>query len=154
MASTYSIKDSLVRSPIKEERNLFNIDPTLFISLLILCAIGLAVLYSATSGETAAITRQSIRFALGFIALFFLAQIPVKEMARWTPWLYAVGIGLLLVVMFVGYSGKGAQRWLDLGFMRFQPSELLKIILHLSTHLRSRPTPRRRGARLFCPSSR
>ena len=129
MASTYSIKDSLVRSPIKEERNLFNIDPTLFISLLILCAIGLAVLYSATSGETAAITRQSIRFALGFIALFFLAQIPVKEMARWTPWLYAIGIGLLLVVMFVGYSGKGAQRWLDLGFIRFQPSELLKIFL-------------------------
>ncbi len=129
MASTYSIKDSLVRSPIKEERNLFNIDPTLFISLLILCAIGLAVLYSATSGETAAITRQSIRFALGFIALFFLAQIPIKDMARWTPWLYAIGIGLLLVVMFVGYSGKGAQRWLDLGFMRFQPSELLKIFL-------------------------
>ena len=129
MASTYSIKDSLVTSPIKEERNLFNIDPTLFISLLILCAIGLAVLYSATSGETAAITRQSIRFALGFIALFFLAQIPVKEMARWTPWLYAIGIGLLLVVMFVGYSGKGAQRWLDLGFIRFQPSELLKIFL-------------------------
>ena len=129
MASTYSIKDSLVTSPIKEERNLFNIDPTLFISLLILCAIGLAVLYSATSGETAAITRQSIRFALGFITLFFLAHIPVKEMARWTPWLYAIGIGLLLVVMFVGYSGKGAQRWLDLGFIRFQPSELLKIFL-------------------------
>ena len=143
MASTYSIKDSLVTSPIKEERNLFNIDPTLLISLLILCAIGLAVLYSSTSGETAAITRQSIRFAVGFIALFFLAQIPIKDMARWTPWLYTFGIGLLLVVMFVGYSGKGAQRWLDLGFMRFQPSELLKIFLPmmLAWYFSEKPMP-------------
>ena len=48
MASTYSIKDSLVTSPIREERNLFNIDPALMGSLLLLCGIGLAVLYSAT----------------------------------------------------------------------------------------------------------
>lgn len=129
MASTYSIKDSLVTSPIKEERNLFNIDPTLMVSLLLLCGIGLAVLYSATSGETAAITRQSIRFALGFAALLFLAQIPAKELARWSPWLYLFGLGLLFVVMAVGYSGKGAQRWIDLGILRFQPSELLKIFL-------------------------
>jgi len=129
MASTYSIKDSLVTSPIREERNLFNIDPTLFISLMVLCTIGLAVLYSATSGETASITRQSVRFAVGFIALLILAQIPMKELARWSPWLYLIGVGLLLVVMTMGYSGKGAQRWIDLGFMRFQPSELMKIFL-------------------------
>ncbi len=129
MASSYSIRDSLVNSPIREERNLFNIDPTLFISLVLLCTIGLAVLYSATSGEMAAITRQSIRFALGFAALIFLAQIPAKELARWSPWLYLLGIALLLVVMMIGYSGKGAQRWIDLGVVRFQPSELLKIFL-------------------------
>jgi len=129
MASTYSIKDSLVTSPIKEERNLFNIDPTLFISLLLLCTLGLAVLYSATSGEMAAITRQSIRFGLGFLALLLLAQIPPKELARWSPWLYLVGVGLLVVVMLIGYSGKGAQRWIDIGIVRFQPSELLKIFL-------------------------
>lgn len=129
MASNYSIRDSLVTSPIREERNLFNIDPTLFISLLLLCTIGLAVLYSATSGEMAAITRQSIRFTLGFAALIFLAQIPAKELARWSPWLYLLGIALLLVVMMIGYSGKGAQRWIDLGIVRFQPSELLKIFL-------------------------
>ncbi len=129
MASSYSIRDSLVNSPIREERNLFNIDPTLFISLVLLCTIGLAVLYSATSGEMAAITRQSIRFALGFAALIFLAQIPAKELARWSPWLYLLGIALLMVVMMIGYSGKGAQRWIDLGIVRFQPSELLKIFL-------------------------
>ena len=129
MSSTYSIKDSLVTSPIREERNFLNIDPTLFIALLLLCSIGLAVLYSATSGEIAAITRQSIRFGLGLAALLFLAQIPAKELARWSPWLYLLGIALLLVVMAIGYSGKGAQRWIDLGIVRFQPSELLKIFL-------------------------
>jgi len=129
MARNYSIKDSLVTSPIREERNLFNIDPTLFISLLVLCTVGLAVLYSATSGEMAAIVRQSVRYAIGFFALLVLAQISPKEFSRMSPWLYLVGVGLLVVVMFVGYSGKGAQRWLDLGFIRFQPSELLKIFL-------------------------
>ena len=143
MASTYSIKDSLVTSPIKEERNIFNIDPTLLIALLLLCSVGLAVLYSATSGEMAAIVRQSIRFAIGFMALFVLAQISPKELSRLSPWLYLIAVGLLLVVMFVGYSGKGAQRWLDLGFFRFQPSELLKLFLPmmLAWYFSEKPMP-------------
>jgi rod shape determining protein RodA len=143
MASTYSIKDSLITSPIGEERNLFNIDPALFVSLLLLCIIGLAVLYSATSGEMPAITRQSIRFALGFAALVFLAQLDPKDLARLSPWLYLIGVGLLLVVMLMGYSGKGAQRWLDLGFIRFQPSELLKIFLPMMAawHFSKKPLP-------------
>jgi rod shape determining protein RodA len=129
MASSYSIKDSLVTSPIRVERNLFNIDPILFVALFLLCGLGLAVLYSATSGEMAAITRQAIRFVIGFAALLFLAQIPAKELSRWSPWFYLIGIGLLLVVMATGYVGKGAQRWIDLGVVRFQPSEMLKIFL-------------------------
>lgn len=143
MSSSYSIKDSLVTSPIREERSLFNIDPTLLIALMLLCSVGLAVLYSATSGEMAAITRQSIRFAIGFIALFVLAQISPKELSRLSPWLYLIAIGLLLVVMFVGYSGKGAQRWLDLGFFRFQPSELLKLFLPmmLAWYFSEKPMP-------------
>ena len=143
MASSYSIKDSLVTSPIREERNLFNIDPTLLIALLLLCSAGLAVLYSATSGEMAAITRQSIRFVIGFIALFVLAQISPKELSRLSPWLYLIAVGLLFVVMFVGYSGKGAQRWLDLGIVRFQPSELLKLFLPmmLAWYFSEKPMP-------------
>ena len=129
MASSYSIKDSLVTSPIRVERNLFNIDPILFVALFLLCGLGLTVLYSATSGEMAAITRQAIRFVIGFAALLFLAQIPAKELSRWSPWFYLIGIGLLLVVMATGYVGKGAQRWIDLGVVRFQPSEMLKIFL-------------------------
>ena len=116
-------------SPIKNDRHLLNIDPSLMGALLLLCGIGLVVLYSATSGEMAAITRQSIRFGIGIAALIFLAQIPSKQLSNWSPWLYLIGLALLVVVMAVGYSGKGAQRWLDLGIIRFQPSEVMKIFL-------------------------
>jgi len=129
MSSAYSIKNTFVSSPIKDERHLFNLDPTLMGALILLCGIGLIVLYSATSGEIAAITRQSIRFGIGFAALIFLAQIPSKQLSSWSPWLYLAGLILLFVVMVMGYSGKGAQRWLDLGIIRFQPSEFMKIFV-------------------------
>lgn len=129
MTIYYSIKNSLGSLQIKNEKYLFNLDPTLMGALLLLCGIGLIVLYSATSGEMVAITRQFIRFGIGFAALIFLAQIPSKQLSGWSPWLYLAGLALLFVVMAVGYSGKGAQRWLDLGVFRFQPSEVMKIFL-------------------------
>ena len=86
-------------SRIKSEKNFLSIDPTLMGLLILLCGIGLAVLYSATSGEVAAITRQSIRFGVGFAALIILAQIPSKRLSNWSPWLFLIGLALLLVVM-------------------------------------------------------
>ena len=129
MSTAYPSKGSAMSSSMNYKNHLFNIDPALLSAVILLCAIGLAVLYSATSGEVAAITRQSIRFGLGLVALIFLAQIPSKQLVNWSPWLYMAGLGLLLVVMVIGYSGKGAQRWLDLGVFRFQPSEVMKIFL-------------------------
>ncbi len=129
MSTVFSSKGIIMSSPIKNERHLLNIDPALMGALILLCGIGLTVLYSATSGEMAAVTRQSIRFALGFVALVFLAQIPSKQLSNWSPWLFLLGLVLLFVVMAIGYSGKGAQRWLDLGIFRFQPSEVMKIFL-------------------------
>ena len=128
MSSTYSIRNSLVTSPIRKEKPILNLDPTLMGALILLCGLGLVVLYSATSGEMAPITRQSIRFAIGFAALVFLAQIPSKQLSDWSLWLYVLGLVLLLLVIVFG-SGKGAQRWLDLGIIRFQPSEVMKIFL-------------------------
>lgn len=116
-------------TPISNEKNFLNIDPVLMGALIVLFGISLVVLFSATSGEMNAITRQSIRFGIGLAALIFLAQIPCKQLSNWTPFLFAIGMLLLFVVMAIGYSGKGAQRWLDLGFIRFQPSELMKIFL-------------------------
>ncbi len=141
--SSYSIKNSLVTSPIKDEKKFLNLDPALFGALILLSGLGLAVLYSATSEEMAAITRQSIRFAIGFAALIVMAQIPSKTLSSWSPWLFAGGLLLLVIVMFFGYSGKGAQRWLDLGVIRFQPSELMKVFLPmmLAWYFRDKPLP-------------
>src|SRR5262249_14728967 len=56
-----------------------------------------------------------------------LARVNPNFLRRASPWLFAFGIMLLLIVDGIGYIGKGAQRWLDLGIVRFQPSELMKL---------------------------
>jgi rod shape determining protein RodA len=56
-----------------------------------------------------------------------VAQIPPARLRSWSPLLYGVGVAMLIAVLLVGDIGKGAQRWLDFGFLRFQPSELLKL---------------------------
>lgn len=73
-------------------------------------------------------TNQLIRIALAFVALFVAAQLRPAFYRRWTPFVYAGGVLLLVLVLFVGVTVKGSQRWLDLpGLPRFQPSELMKI---------------------------
>ena len=110
-------------------RPLLNLDPVLMGSLVVLCGAGLAVLYSAANNDMDVVIRQFTHFAIGFVVLVLLAQIPSKQLFKWSPWLYLGGMILLVMVLVVGYSGKGAQRWLDLGLIRFQPSELMKIFL-------------------------
>jgi rod shape determining protein RodA len=98
--------------------------------LLIVCAIvslGMVVLYSAVSADTGLLLRQGMRFGVGLVAFFVLAQIPPHYLRIFTPWIYLLGVGLLLAVAVEGKISMGAQRWLDLGFVRFQPSELLKL---------------------------
>ncbi len=112
------------------QRNIFlrlHIDITLLIGLFLLLVLGLVVLYSAADQRVDIIIRQATRIGLGLTGLFLLAQIPMRTIIRWTPWLYAIGLILLFAVMFFGSSGKGAQRWLDLKVIRFQPSELMKL---------------------------
>jgi rod shape determining protein RodA len=98
--------------------------------LLIICAIaglGMVVLYSAVSAESGLLLRQGMRFGVGLVAFFVMAQITPHYLRIFTPWMYMLGIGLLVAVAIEGQIGKGAQRWLDLGFVTFQPSELLKL---------------------------
>jgi len=74
-----------------------------------------------------------------------VAQIPMFVLRAWSPWLFLVGVGLLVAVMWVGDMGKGAQRWLDLGVIRFQPSEIMKLAmpLMLAWYLARRAAPPR-----------
>ena len=105
------------------------LDPALLAGLVALSLLGLVVLYSAAGQDPQALVRQLIRLGVAFGVMFIMAQIPPRNLCQWTPWLYAGGVALLVAVWFFGAMGKGAQRWLDLGFMRFQPSEVMKLLV-------------------------
>ncbi len=106
-----------------------HIDKVLLYGLLLLLSLGMLVLYSAASKDLSVIIRQLTRLLLAFIALFTLAQIPPQKYQHWAPALYGAGLVLLIAVLVIGDIGKGAQRWLDFGILRFQPSELMKLAL-------------------------
>ncbi len=116
-------------NPTKAEGLLagMHLDLPLLTGLILLCGFGLVVLYSASGQDMGQIQRQAIRLALAFCGMVVLAQIPTSVLRRWSPWLYGIGILMLIAVLSFGEVGKGAQRWLNLGFFRFQPSELLKL---------------------------
>jgi len=104
-----------------------HVDLQLLSGVLLLCLIGLVVLYSA-GGENIEFTlRQGVRMCLGLLFMLCFAQVSPSRLERWSIWIYLLSLALLVTVLLVGHTGKGAQRWLDLGFFRFQPSELMKI---------------------------
>ncbi|MDH5228767.1 MAG: rod shape-determining protein RodA [Gammaproteobacteria bacterium] len=105
----------------------FHLDWPLFAGLLVLSVVGLFILYSASGQDLGTIGRQVLRLTMAFMVMLLIAQIPPHHLEFWTPWVFSLGIVLLLAVLLFGDVGKGAQRWLDLGLFRFQPSELMKI---------------------------
>lgn len=106
----------------------------MFIVLLIsVAAVGFAMLYSAANGSMDPWSkRQMVRFGVGLGLLFVVALIDIRVWLRWAYAGYAVSLLLLLAVEFGGTVGMGAQRWIDLGFITLQPSELMKITLVLA----------------------
>ncbi len=118
-------------------------DPILLVSMLVLFVFGLAVLYSATGHDTEVVFRQGIRIGVGLVAMLVVSQLRPVYLHNWAPWLYAISVALLLAVLVAGSASKGANRWLDLGLLRFQPSELMKLALPLllARILATRPPP-------------
>ena len=127
-----------------------HVDLPLILALLLLCGYGLLVLFSATDQDPAKLDRQLLRLGIAFAVMLTVAQIPPWQLRRWALPLYLAGVAMLVAVLTIGEIGKGAQRWLDLGIVRFQPSELLKIAvpLMLAWFLAERPLPPS-AARLF-----
>ena len=109
----------------------FHIDLPLLAGLLLLAAFGLIVLYSASGENFAQLERQTLRIVLALGVMLAIAQVNPTTLRRWSPWLYAVGLAMLVAVLVFGHTGKGAQRWLDLGIVRFQPSEMVKLAVPL-----------------------
>jgi len=104
-----------------------HLDIPLLLGILALATTSLFVLYSASGQTISVVWKQSLHYVLAFAVMLGLAQLTPDVVKRWTPWLYAAGVLLLLAVMIFGQVGKGAQRWLDLGLFRFQPSEIMKL---------------------------
>lgn len=103
-----------------------NVDGPLFMALILVAAFGLVVLYSAVGENMRLWTNQLVRLLVAVVAMLVMAQFSPDFLRRWTPWGYAAGIVLLVLVLIGGEVGQGARRWLDLG-VRFQPSEVMKL---------------------------
>lgn len=120
-----------------------HVDETLLYILFAMATYGLFILYSAGSQDPGLFEGQVIRSSLAFGLMFILAQIQPRYYYLAVPWLYTIGILLLIAVLLVGDVGKGAQRWLDLKFIRFQPSELMKLTvpMMIAYYFSERPLP-------------
>jgi len=108
-----------------------HLDVVLLLPMLAIMITGLFVLFSASDGDWGTVNRQIRNFVVGFAVLLVVAQIRPDTLQRWAPTLYLGALLLLLLVPFFGVGAKGAQRWLSLGFIRFQPSEIMKIAMPL-----------------------
>ncbi len=108
-----------------------HIDGALLGGALLICVLGLVVLYSASGQSLEVVMRQALRMLLGLGAMCAIAQISPLRLARWAPVFYVIGTALLFAVFLFG-TGRGAHRWLEIGVIRFQPSEIMKLAVPLT----------------------
>lgn len=109
-----------------------HIDIPLLLGILSLMVLGLFVVYSAGGQEFDIVIRQSVRLGIALVVMFFVAQIPPMAYQKWAVPMFILGLCMLICVLLFGHTGKGAQRWLDLGFMKFQPSEVMKLVVPIT----------------------
>lgn len=103
------------------------LDPLLIFFLASLSCVGLVVVYSASGENMDLLQRHISRLSIALFLLVLIANISSSWLKASSVFFYIVGIGLLIAVIAFGEVGKGAQRWLNFGFVRFQPSEILKL---------------------------
>jgi rod shape determining protein RodA len=120
-----------------------HLDGPLLAGLFAVSGAGLVILYSAGGQSEELLMRQVLRIGFAFGVMLAAAQIPPNFLRMWSPWLYLFGVVLLGFVLVGSDVGKGAQRWLDLGVVRFQPSEIMKLAVPMMVawFLHRRPLP-------------
>jgi rod shape determining protein RodA len=140
-------------APLHDVGQLFRrlrIDGPLLGGILLICALGLVVLYSAVGENMRLWTSQVIRLGVALVAMLVAAQMSPDFLRRWTPWGFLAGTVLLVLVLTTGELSQGARRWLDLG-IRFQPSEIMKLAVPMMAawYLHDRQMPPRAGQLLL-----
>ncbi|WP_428945539.1 peptidoglycan glycosyltransferase MrdB [Pantoea sp. FN060301] len=108
-----------------------HVDPTFFLLISALLVFSCLVMWSASGQDPGMMERKLVQVAIGVVVMLVMAQIPPRVYEGWAPYLYIVCVLLLIAVDAFGHISKGAQRWLDLGIVRFQPSEIAKIAVPL-----------------------
>ncbi|MCV6592582.1 MAG: rod shape-determining protein RodA [Silicimonas sp.] len=111
-------------------RKILHANWALILLLAAVCSVGFLMLTSVAGGDPSRWAEpQMKRFALGLVVMMILGMVPIWFWRSISGLAYLGSLGLLLLVELFGTVGMGAQRWIDLGFMRLQPSELMKIAL-------------------------
>lgn len=120
------------------------VDAVLLAALSLLIFLGLATLYSASDGEIERVQRQMVHFSIGLGVMLIFSQISSKTLRQWSIWLYGIGVVLLILVLIIGVTKKGATRWLYIG-IDIQPSEILKLAvpMMLAYYFSEKPLPPR-----------
>ena len=125
-------------------RALQRVDAVLLAALSLLIFLGLTTLYSAGGANEEQVIRQAVHFIIGLLLIVLFSQIPSKTLRQWAVWLYAGGVILLVLVLAIGVTKKGATRWLNIG-VDIQPSEIMKLAVPMMVayYLSEKPLPLR-----------
>lgn len=108
-------------------RWLSSIDLVLLVTLIMLIVLGNLTLFSATGENERMMNNHLVHLTLAGLVMLVASQIPGHLLNRWSVWIYGFGVLVLVLVLVQGAMGKGAQRWLEIGSLRFQPSEIMKL---------------------------
>lgn len=121
------------RSEMSLREKLWHVSWSFVFLVTVVCSVGFLTLYSAANGNIDPwASRQMMRFFVGLVVMLAVAMVDIRFWMRWAYVLYAVALVLLVAVEIRGSVGMGAQRWIDLGFIQLQPSEIMKITLVLA----------------------
>lgn len=133
----------LLEPPTRQWLTRLHIDLPLLAGLFMLAAAAAVILYSAGGQKLDVLIRQGTRLTLALGIMFLVAQIHPRHLRLYSPVLYLIGVLLLTGVLLMGETSLGAKRWLNLGIVRFQPSEMCKLSMPMMVawFLAAQPLP-------------
>ena len=126
------------------------IDPILVFSLLSVLVFGLFVLFSANGQLTSMVFRQSIYIVIGLLLMFFISRLDQSVYKSFLMHLFWIGLILLIWVLLFPAEGHKTDRWVDLGFISFQPSEVLRLLMPLAVASYLTRSQRRPSVKDWC----